>query len=323
VCYASGRRFVIAMRVVRHLRPGSRPFRSPVVALGNFDGLHLGHQTILARTRERATQLGADPIAFTFWPHPVAVLAPERAPAMLTSLGCRLALLRRAGLAGAVVQRFTRAFAGLEPEQFVAEVVVGALGASAVVVGYNVTFGRDRKGTPERLAELGREHGFEVHVVPPVAVGERTVSSSVVRRTIAAGEVAEAARLLGRSHELVGRVRAGDRRGATIGFPTANVYPRGGMLPPDGVYAVRVGIGGEEPARPAVANLGTNPTFGAGARRLETHLLDFDADLYGRRIRVAFEKRLRGERRFPSVDALVEQIRADAACAREVLGAAS
>jgi riboflavin kinase/FMN adenylyltransferase len=314
---------VIAMRVVRHLRPGSRPFRSPVVALGNFDGLHRGHQAILGRTRDLAVALGGDAVAFTFWPHPVAVLAPERAPAMITSLACRLALLRRAGLGGAVVQRFTRGFAALEPEEFVRDVVVGALGASAVVVGYNVTFGRDRRGTPERLAELGREHGFEVHVVPPVTLGERTVSSSAVRRALAAGEVAEAARLLGRPHELVGRVRTGDRRGVTIGFPTANVYPRGGMLPPDGVYAVRVGIGSEEPLRPAVANLGTNPTFGASARRLETHLLDFDADLYGQRIRIALEKRLREERRFPSVDALVTQIRADAVAAREVLGATS
>lgn len=309
------------MRVVRHLRPGSRPFRSPVVALGNFDGFHLGHQTIVRRSLERAAAAGVDAVAFTFWPHPVAVLAPERAPAMLTSLACRLALLRDAGLAGAVVQRFTRAFAALEPETFVREVLVGALGVSAVVVGYNVTFGRDRRGTPESLAELGREHGFAVEVVPPVTIGERTVSSSAIRRLLAAGEVSEAARLLGRPHTLLGRVWQGDRRGASIGFPTANIYPRGGMLPPDGVYAVRVGVGDEPVTRPGVANLGTNPTFGISARRLETHLLDFDRELYGARIRVGFVKRLRAELRFPSVDALVKQIRADAQAAREVLGA--
>lgn len=310
------------MRVVRHLRPGSRPFRSPVVALGNFDGLHLGHQTIVRRSLERAAATRVDAVAFTFWPHPVAVLAPERAPAMLTSLACRLALLRDAGLAGAVVQRFTRSFASLEPETFVRDVLVGALGVSAVVVGYNVTFGRDRRGTPESLTALGREHGFAVDVVPPVTIGERTVSSSAIRRLIGAGEVAEAARLLGRPHTLVGRVRRGDRRGASIGFPTANVYPRGGMLPPDGVYAVRVGLDDEAVTRPGVANLGTNPTFGVAARRLETHLLDFDAELYGKRMRIGFVKRLRAERRFPSVDALVKQIRADAQAAREVLGAA-
>jgi riboflavin kinase/FMN adenylyltransferase len=308
------------MRVARHPTPGHRPFRAPVVALGNFDGLHLGHQAIVRRTLERAQADAVDAIAFTFWPHPVAVLARERAPAMISSLACRLRLLRDAGLVGAVVQRFTRTFAALTPEQFVREVLVGGLGVSGVVVGYNVTFGRDRAGTPERLAELGREHGFAVDVVPPVTVGEQTVSSSAIRRMLAAGDVGQAARLLGRPHVLVGKVRAGDRRGARIGFPTANVLPRGGMLPPDGVYAVRVGIGDEAPRRPAVANLGINPTFGAAARRLETHLFDFSDDLYGRRIRIAFEKRLRGEVKFPSVEALVAQIRADAGAAREVLG---
>ena len=308
------------MRVVRHLRSGSRPFRSPVVALGNFDGLHLGHQAIMRRTLERARERGGDAIAFTFSPHPTAVLAPQRAPAMITSLASRLGSLREAGLAGTVVQRFTRTFAALTPEEFVRDVLIGELGLSAVVVGYNVTFGRDRMGTPERLAELGRSYGFVVDVVPPVAVGEQTVSSSVVRHMIAAGDVRQAARLLGRPHTLVGLVRRGDRRGATIGFPTANVFPHGGMLPPDGVYAVRVGVGNGAVTLPGVANLGTNPTFGSVGRRLEAHLFDFAADLYGQRIRVAFEQHLRGEVRFPSVQALVAQIRTDAIAAREVLG---
>lgn len=308
------------MRVVRHLRPGSRPFRSPVVALGNFDGLHLGHLAIVRRTLDRARDQGVDPIAFTFWPHPTAVLAPDRAPAMIMSLASRLGTLRDAGLAGTIVRRFTRAFAMLTPEDFVRDYLVGALGVSAVVVGYNVTFGRDRTGTPEVLAELGVVHGFDVDVVPPVMVGEHTVSSSVVRRMIAAGEVEQAARLLGRPHTLAGLVRAGERRGATIGFPTANVFPHGGMLPPDGVYAVRVAIGDGPLSLPGVANLGTNPTFAPVQRRLETHLFDFADDLYGKRIRVALAQRLRGEVKFPSVQALVAQIRSDASAAREVLG---
>lgn len=308
------------MRVVRHLTPGHRPFHSAVVALGNFDGLHLGHRAIIQRTLDLAHARGADPIAFTFYPHPIAVLAPERAPAMITSLAGRLGGLRDAGLAGVFVQRFTRSFASLEPEAFVDEVLLGALGVSAVVVGYNVTFGRDRRGTPDLLSALGRASGFDVEVVPPVSVGEQTVSSSAVRRLIGAGDVEQAARLLGRAHVLVGRVRAGDRRGATIGFPTANVFPRGGLLPPDGVYAVRVSIGDAPATLPGVANLGTNPTFGAVGRRLETHLFDFDGNLYGARLRVALVQRLRSEVKFPSVDALVAQIRSDALAAREVLG---
>lgn len=311
------------MRVVRHLAPDRRPFRSPVVALGNFDGLHLGHQAIMRRTIDLARERDGEPVAFTFWPHPIAVLAPARAPAMITSLACRLAALDAAGLAGVVVRRFTRDFAALTPQEFVRDVLVARLGVAGVVVGYNVTFGRDRSGTPEVLAALGRELGFAVDVVPPVALGEHTVSSSAVRRALAAGDVAHAARQLGRAHTLVGLVRHGDHRGATIGFPTANVFPRGGMLPPDGVYAVKVGIGDEPPSRPGVANLGTNPTFAAVGRRLETHLFDFAGDLYGRRIQVALVARLRGEVKFPSVNELVAQIRSDATAAREVLGVRS
>jgi len=310
------------MRIVRHLRPGDRPFRRPVVALGNFDGVHLGHREIFERTIRRARKSDAEAVAFTFWPHPIAVLFPERAPRMITSLARRLSALRSTGLDGVVVRRFTRAFAALSPEDFVRDWLVGRLGVSAVVVGYNVTFGRDRAGTPPRLAELGAEAGFDVEIVSPVEVGPLAASSSEVRRRIADGDVAGAARLLGRAHSLVGLVRRGDRRGHTIGFATANVFPRGGQLPPDGVYAVRVGIDGEEPLRPGVANLGSNPTFGAVARRLETHLFDFEGDLYGRRIEVALEARLRGEAKFDSVDRLVAQIRDDAAAARQILGVA-
>ncbi|HZR79629.1 MAG TPA: bifunctional riboflavin kinase/FAD synthetase [Candidatus Binatia bacterium] len=309
------------MRVVRHLIPGASPFRTPVVALGNFDGFHLGHRAIVDRTIARARASAADAVVFSFWPHPVAVLAPDRAPPMITSLSRRLALLADLALEGVVVRRFTRAFSALAPDDFVRDVLVGTLGVSAVVVGYNVTFGHNRTGTPDVLRELGAALGFAVEVVPPVLVGGRQVSSSEIRRELARGDVGGAAGLLGREHFLVGQVRAGDRRGAALGFPTANVLPRGGMLPPDGVYAVRVGIDREEPRRPGVANLGSNPTFGSVPRRLETHLFDFAGDLYGRRLTVAFVDRLRGELKFPSVEALREQIRADADAARAVLAA--
>jgi riboflavin kinase/FMN adenylyltransferase len=280
----------------------------------------LGHQAIIRATLDRAAAIDADPVVFTFSPHPVAVLAPSRAPALITSLAERLRLLRASGIAGVVMHRFTVAFASLEPDQFVQRFMLDALGASAVVVGYNVSFGHDRKGTPAVLEDLGRRLGLTVTVVPPILVGERRVSSSAIRQAVEAGQVSDASMLLGRAHSVRGRVCRGERRGAGIGFPTANILPRGGLLPPDGVYAVRVGIGNETPRRPGVANLGTNPTFGAVARRLESHLFDFDGDLYGANIRVAFEKRLRGEVKFPSVEALVRQIRADAGEARQLLG---
>ncbi|MDG2306486.1 MAG: bifunctional riboflavin kinase/FAD synthetase [Candidatus Binatia bacterium] len=310
------------MRVVRHLKAGERPFHSPVVALGNFDGLHLGHGAIVRRTLDRAADLGGQPVVFTFSPHPVAVLAPERAPSLITSLAQRLYRLREAGLDGVVVQRFTPEFAAHTPREFVQRFLLAGLGAAVVVVGYNVTFGRDRAGTPDVLRSLGGELGFDVEVVDPLVLGTRKVSSSQVRKAIAAGDVDIAGELLGRLHEVRGIVRVGDRRGATIGFPTANILPRGGMLPPDGVYAVRVLIDGE-PTRGGVANLGTNPTFGGVGRRLETHVLDYNGDLYGRTIRVAFVQRLRGEVKFDGVDALVAQIRADAEAARRIVAATS
>jgi len=311
------------MRVVRHLRAGERPFHAPVVALGNFDGLHLGHGAIVRRTLERAAETGGTPVVFTFRPHPVAVLAPQRAPTLITSLAQRLYHLREAGLAGVVVQRFTREFAALTPRAFVQRFLLDRLGVEAVVVGYDVTFGRDRAGTPEVLQQIGVELGFEVDIVPPLVLGAHKVSSSGVRKALSEGDVALVAELLGRLHSVLGRVRVGDRRGVSIGFPTANIHPRGGMLPPDGVYAVRVEIEGEEVWRGGVANLGTNPTFGGTARRLETHLFDYSQDLYGRTIRVGFVERLRGEVKFDSVDALVAQIRVDADAARQILAAGS
>ena len=174
------------MRVVRHLKAGERPFRSPVVALGNFDGVHEGHRAIVRRTLDRARDLGADPVVFTFNPHPVSVVAPDRAPSLITSLAERIYRLGEAGIAGVFVQRFTRAFATRTPREFVERFLLEGLGASAVVVGYNVTFGRDRAGTPEVLRELGAELGFGVEVVPPLVLGDRNVSSSQIRKAIAA-----------------------------------------------------------------------------------------------------------------------------------------
>ena len=308
------------MRVVRHPKSGERPFRSPVIALGNFDGCHRGHATIVELTRRRAKEIGGDAVVYTFAPHPVAVLKPERAPTMILSLAERLARLRELGVDGIVLRRFTRAFAALEPERFVREILLEGLGAAAVVVGYNVNFGKDRRGTPDLLGDLGAKLGFSVEVAGAVIQDGQTVSSSAVRRLLEAGDVATARGLLGRPHRLKGRVWRGAKRGASLGFPTANLFPRGGMLPPDGVYAVRVGIDGEPAVRPGVANLGCNPTFGLLRRRLEVHLLDYEGDLYGRTLAVDFEARLRGEVRFPSIDALVAQIQADAASARSILG---
>jgi riboflavin kinase/FMN adenylyltransferase len=306
------------VEVIRHIDSHRRRFRAPVVTLGNFDGVHRGHQAILGRVVGAARTHGDESIAVTFEPHPTAVLRPEAAPAKLMSLSDRLRLIGEAGVDVVVVQRFTWAFAARTAEDFVRAFLVDRLRVRQVVVGHSVSFGQGRRGDSALLERMGAAHGYGVEVVGPVRIGEHVVSSSGIRAAVATGDVHLAAALLGRPHRVTGRVERGARRGATIGFPTANVRVRTAMLPPDGVYAVRATTGGVTHA--GVANVGRKPTFGAGApRTLEAHLFDFTGDLYGAQCTVAFIERLRGEITFPSVEALVAQIRSDAEQARALL----
>ncbi len=318
----------MSVELIRHIESHRRRFVAPVVTLGNFDGVHRGHQAILERVVVDARARGGDAVAITFHPHPVAVLRPDRAPAVLTPVREKVRRIAASGVDVLVLRHFTRAFAALEPEAFVERFLVGRLRVAHLVVGQTVSFGRARRGNAELLAQLGVRHGFGVEVVGPVRVGDVEVSSSLVRRAVTEGDVRLAAALLGRPHVLLGRVVVGRRRGAALGFPTANVACRAGLHPPDGVYAVRVRVDARRGTRAGdaraitcdgVANIGTNPTFGENARTLEAHLFGVDADLYGRRCRVAFIARLRGEVKFPTVDALVAQIRRDADDARALL----
>src|SRR5881396_2796006 len=286
------------MRVIRHLAP--RPERLPgsVLTLGNFDGAHLGHQAIVRRAVARARESAGLAVALTFEPHPVAVLAPGRAPLMLQTLHDRLASLAGLGIDVTVVQRFTRAFAALDPEAFVRDFLLRHVELAYVVVGYNVNFGRDRAGTSETLRALGARLGFGVEVVGPVAAGDgEQVSSTRLRTLLQAGDMPRARALLGRSYALRGRVVVGDRRGRTLGFPTANLHLRAGLLlPPDGVYAVGVEVDGR--AHEGLLNIGVRPTFAGRRRTIEVHLLDFSGDLYRRWLVVKLIERLRGEEAF-------------------------
>lgn len=307
------------MRVARGLhRVPAEPQRR-VVTLGVFDGVHRAHQEICRRVVQLSRESGAQAAAVTFFPHPAAVLAPERAPKLLYGLGDRLRFLEETGIELAVVQHFNTEFSHVEAEDFVRRHLVGGMRAVHVVVGHSVSFGRGRRGNGPLLQELGRELGFGVDVVGPVQVDDTVVSSSAIRAAIVAGEMERASALLGREHFVRGRVVHGQHRGAQLGFPTANVRVRQGLLPPNGVYAVRVAVGGIEYG--GVANLGVNPTFGGGDRSLEPHLFDFSGDLYGERLQVSFVRRLRDEMKFAGVDALVAQIRRDAEAARALLAA--
>lgn len=295
---------------------------APVLTIGNFDGVHRGHRALIDATRARATELGAPCAVLTFDPAPRDVLRPANGIPRIQSLERKLVHLARAGADAVVIQPFDHALAALEPAAFARERLGRDLGIRALVVGHDFRFGRGRSGTADVLREALGVPVDEIPALtdPPASTGEPAlpVSSSRIRDALGRGDVALAALLLGRPHELVGTVVAGDRRGRTIGFPTANLVPEGGLVPPNGVYAVRVAIDGVPV--PGVANLGVRPTFDGQGVRLEVHLLSFDADLYGRVLIVELVDRIRDERRFDGIDALVAQIRADAESARRILG---
>jgi riboflavin kinase/FMN adenylyltransferase len=292
--------------------------RGSAVAVGNFDGVHQGHQSLVRAAVASARPAGRDAVVLTFDPHPARVLRPELAPAALSTLAQKEELVAALGAPRLVVLEFDAAVAALAPEAFAREVLEGALGAREVVIGESFRFGRAREGDARRLAELGAKLGFAVQVVRPVLHAGRPISSSRVREALASGDVREAELLLGRPYALDAVVVHGEGRGGRIGIPTANLQPEGQLVPRPGVYAGRCRLPGRE-IWPAVVNVGRRPTFGGGDLTVEAHLLDYEGDLYGARVRLAFSARLRDEQRFESVAALVARIREDVRTARELL----
>lgn len=302
------------MRTIRGLESYPPDARPGAVALGAFDGIHLGHRAILGRAVTLARERGLEALACTFEPHPLEVLQPDRAPRPITTLADRLELIAETGIDTAVVVAFTRAIAALEPEAFVRDALAGTLRAREIVVGFNHRFGRGARGDARLLETLGPSLGFRTHVVAPLEVDGVPVSSSEIRAALGRGDLERAARLLGRPYALGGEVVHGAGRGRTLGFPTANVRMDLRLPLAPGVYACRARVGPAEYR--AVVNAGVRPTFGETELAVEAHLLDFSGDLYGQRIHLTFRRRLREERRFPSVEALREQIAADVAAAR-------
>jgi riboflavin kinase/FMN adenylyltransferase len=313
------------LQVFRGAAALPHPPRRAVLTIGNFDGLHVGHRQILRTVTERANALGGESVVYTFDPHPRKVLQPDRAPSMLTTTEQKLELLEAAGIAIVVLEPFTPAFATTTPDTFVRENLHARIAPLEVYVGYDFHYGRDRAGSMRLLTELGPRLGFAVTIIPEVTVDGADVSSSRIRELVAVGEVEQAARLLGRPFALRGAVVAGDRRGRTIGFPTLNLAAENEVLPALGVYAGHVRLldgAGVGAWLAAVINVGRRPTFKADDPPLaEAHLIDFEGDLYGRRVEIAFEARLREERRFPSVEALREQIARDVEVGRRLLAA--
>jgi riboflavin kinase/FMN adenylyltransferase len=294
--------------------------RGAVLAIGNFDGVHRGHQVLLRAAEEEAARLGAPAGVILFEPHPREFFQPDKPHFRLTPLEDKLRLLERFGLDLAVVLPFDAALAGIEADDFIERIVARALSARHVVIGYNFHFGKGRGGNPETMRRAAARLGFGVTVVPQVADGGEAFSSNAIRRELAEGDVAGAARMLGHWWRVSGEVIGGFKRGTGLGFPTANIeLPRGTALS-HGIYAVRVHVG--DAVHPGAAYLGTRPTFDDGAPVLEVFLLGFDGDLYGRQIGVEFVAFLRGDLGFQSVEALKAQIAEDCARAQAVLATA-
>ncbi len=305
------------MEILRHVESRSPSIHRPILTLGNFDGVHLGHQKLLSRAVEDARQAGGSSVVLTFEPHPLKILAPDRAPRLILTHKDKMALLQSFGVDVVIVQRFNAAFANIEADAFVRDYLVRRIGAEKMWVGKDLRFGKGRKGRVEDLIRWGREAGFAVGVVGPIEIDGHRVSSSRIRALIERGQVREASQYLGRYHFVSGRVASGRGRGRQLGYPTANIAARTEVIPPNGIYASILRVGDRQ--WPSVTSVGVNPTFGDGPRTIESYIFEFDANLYEQAVKLFFVERIREEKKFASPELLVEQIERDVESAQEIL----
>ena len=289
----------------------------PVVAIGNFDGVHVGHQEIFRRVREEAARNNGKSVVLTFEPHPLKLLVPERCPQLITPYSKRLRLIEHFGMDAVAVIHFTREFASLSPEAFFRDILTRVFNVKAVFIGYDFSFGRDRTGSVENLKRLGKEHGIKVEVVAPFKAGDTPVSSTKIRQLVAEGKVETARELLGRYFFLSGEVVKGHNRGKSLGFPTANIETGHELFPARGVYATFLYYRGKRYR--AATNIGVNPTFTNGALSIETYVVNFDEILYGCEVSISFVRKIRDEICFPSAGMLVKRMEEDIRIANEIL----
>jgi riboflavin kinase / FMN adenylyltransferase len=313
------------LEIVEGANALGRKLVRPVLTIGNFDGIHLGHRAIMDTIIERARSLGGESVVLTFDPHPRKVLQPDRAPSLLATREQKLEALEAIGIDVVILQPFDLQFAKTSPEDFVHKIVFDCIGPAEVFVGYDFHFGRDREGSMAALSQIGARLGFSVTIIPEIRINDRDVNSTRIRSLLAEGEVEEAANLLGRPFSVRSKVLEGDRRGRTLGFPTANLAPKNEILPAAGVYTgeFRILLEGQsaDKRHPAVINVGNRPTFYKEGRLLaEAHLLDFDGELYGLPVELSFCHRLRQEQKFSGPEELKVQIADDIKSARRKLG---
>jgi len=306
------------MKVIDGLDGIKQKLPYPVLTLGNFDGVHLGHKSIFQMLKDRAAKQKGTSIVFTFVPHPLSVIAPERAPKLLTTYKDKIRLIENSGIDVIICTHFTKDFAKISAEDFVREILCKTLNVREVFIGSNYLFGKGRKGSPELLKKIGRECGFDVTIVKEIKIDGVTLSSSQIRRLIAKGKVDEASRFLGRQYSVEGIVVEGAKRGKSLlNIPTANLLTANELLPKDGVYAVTVDIEGKTFG--GATNIGYNPTFTDKKFSFETHVLDFSGKLLGKTLRVHFVKRIRDEKKFSGVDELKDQMNKDINTIRNIL----
>jgi len=310
--------------VIRDTTPAEAIPRGAVVAMGNFDGVHLGHRAVISAALEMGRTHGRPALALTFEPHPRRFFSPTTPQFRLSDEIAKLRLLAGTGLAGAVIMTFDKARAGTSAQDFIHHDLIGRLGISGIAVGYDFHFGKGRVGSPSLLVNEARRLGIEVDVQPHVDIDERPVSSTAIRMALGEGQIADATQMLGGPWFVTGEVIHGEKRGRELGYPTANIRLDNNCALRHGIYAVRVGLGqGKDQVRfDGVASFGRRPTFDNGAPLLEIFLFDFKGDLYGQALDVAFIDFIRDEKKFSSVDALVKQMNDDSARARAALNAA-
>jgi riboflavin kinase / FMN adenylyltransferase len=309
------------MQILRSIPELSR-FPGPLfLAIGVFDGVHLGHQAVISTSAEHARAANGTPVVVTFDPHPEKILRPEKAPHLLTATPHKIALIRTLGVGHLLIITFNRQFAATEPEDFVQQLVQHSKPLREICVGHEWSFGKNRRGNLESLTQLGVKFDFNVVGIPPVSVNGEIVSSTTIRRAVEAGDLKKAATMLGREYTILGTVVHGDDLGKKIGFPTANLSAHSEQFPPNGVYFAEAKLDGV--FYPGVVNLGYRPTVSSGKsdRTLEIHLLDFKRDIYGKDLELRFVRYLRPEAKFENVDALVRQIERDVQQARELAAA--
>ncbi|VAX29212.1 FMN adenylyltransferase / Riboflavin kinase [hydrothermal vent metagenome] len=305
------------MKIVRGTKNITGPIPYPVVAIGNFDGVHIGHQIIFRKTADMVRERSGTAIVFTFEPHPLKIIAPERVPPLLTSFRQKMELIEECGIDQVVCADFTRQFADQQPRDFAKDILVGLIGVREIVVGFDYAFGRGREGTIPYLKKMGEEFDFNVHVVEPVKLNDHLVSSSHVRELIEDGNVRAARNFLGRNYSILGPVVHGHHTGQAIGFPTANLDTAKVQIPGTGVYAVRILYAGK--TYQGAVNIGYNPTFNRDRLSVEVHIFDFHENIYGQEVEVIFVDRIRSEMTFQSADDLVVQIKKDIETARALL----